>query len=87
MFREWLRVEVLWSTIEHEAQILFNTMNEVCQKIRGGEMLDSYMDEAKQKHRNDAFQYELGLMKSHGKGVGVEIKKALTQAGHRCLCR
>ncbi|MCO5569949.1 hypothetical protein L7F22_023663 [Adiantum nelumboides] len=63
LFREWMRVEVLWNTIEHEAHVLYNSMRDITAKLGAGEMLDFFLDKAKLAHRNDAFQYELDKFK------------------------
>ncbi|KAI5054829.1 hypothetical protein GOP47_0029974 [Adiantum capillus-veneris] len=85
-FCDWMRVEVLWNTIEREARFLYNNMRNITSKLGPGEMLDSFLEEAKLTHRTEAFQYELGKFKSSGRG-SPNLKKALTDAGQRCLCR
>ncbi|KAI5066276.1 hypothetical protein GOP47_0018900 [Adiantum capillus-veneris] len=85
-FRDWMRVEVLWNTIEREARFLYNNMRNITSKLGPGEILDSFLEEAKLTHRTEAFQYELGKFKSSGRG-SPDLKKALTDAGQRCLCR
>ena len=78
----------MWSSIEREAHDFLKSMHSVWQKLGlAGELLEAFMDDAKQTHRIEAFSYEIGLLKSNAKGSMSEIKKAISNAGRRCLCR
>ena len=77
----------MWSSIEHETHDFLKSMHSVWKNLGPGELLDAFMDDAKQTHRIEAFGYEIGLLKSSAKGSMSEIKKAISNAGRRCLCR
>ena len=77
----------MWSSIEREAHDFLKSMHTVWQKLGTRELLEVFMDDAKQTHRIEAFSYEIGLLKSNAKGSMWEIKKALSNAGRQCLCR
>ena len=77
----------MWSSIEREAHDFLKSMHSVWKNLGLGELLDAFMDDTKQTHRIEAFGYEIGLLKSSAKGSITEIKKAISNVGHRCLCR
>ncbi len=83
-FRDWLRIEVFWCQLEREAMEIYRSIRSIHLKPTSGADLDSFLDNAKQEHRNKSFSYEIGIMK---KGPASDINKALSNASKRCLCR
>ena len=86
-FRDWIRVEVLWSNIEKCGLELYISATDIHKHIRPGESFEDFMEVAKQAHRKDAFTHELGITKSKGKQEVSDAKKILAMAGHRWVCR
>ena len=86
-FRDWLCKEVLWSTIEQNANDLYKSQGEIHKHIAAGESFEDWLEAAKQVHRQETFAYELQIMKTKGKQEGANVKKTLVMVGQRCLCR
>ena len=86
-FREWIWVEVLWSTIERIGLDLYLNTSDLYKHIGPDEGFEDYMEVCKEVHRKDAFSYELGLLKSKGKQEGADVKKVFGMAAYCCVCR
>ena len=82
-FRYWLCKEVLWSTIERNANDLYKSQGKIHKHIATGESFEDWLEAAKQVHRQEAFAYELQIMKTKGKQEGANVKKTLPfHVGH-----
>ena len=86
-FRDWLRIEVLWSIIENAGKNIYKTLSHIHIHIEPGESFTTFLKVAKQQHRQEVFAYELGVMKSQRKGAVAKTQRVLKNAGQRCLCR
>ena len=83
-FREWLRVEVLWSNIEIAGVELFKGHSQIHKQVGPGETFQDFMEAAKLVHRQEAFLYEIGIMRSQGKTLLSTVPQGRGSRLGRC---
>lgn len=73
--------------MEHVNTDLYTSLSQFHKLVGLGETSEEFMESKKLIHRYESFSYEIGIMKSQGKGVVAKFKKTLANAGHHCFCR
>ena len=81
-FRNWICIEVLWLTIERHGNAQYKSAGQIHKHVGPGESFEDFMEATKQVHKQEAFSYKLGIMKTRGKQEGADVKKILAIAGH-----
>ena len=86
-FQDWLRIDVLWNTIEIAGKNVYKTKSHIHKLLGPGESFAIFFKVAKQEHQQEAFAYKAKVMKSQGKGAATKTQRVLKNTPQRCLCR